>query len=48
MDKERQPGCIEFLKTCKERGVRIGVVTRNARRSVDHFCRDTASVSTES
>ena len=35
-----QEGCLELLQACSRNHVKTGVVTRNARRSVDHFCRE--------
>jgi HAD superfamily hydrolase (TIGR01509 family) len=33
-----QPGCLELLARCRSEGLRLGLVTRNAPRSVAHFC----------
>lgn len=34
-----QPGATTLLETCRERGLRLGLLTRNTRRSVDGLCR---------
>ena len=33
-----QDGALGLLRRCRDEGIRIAVLTRNARRSVDHFC----------
>jgi len=34
-----QEGAEDLLRECRRRAVKVGVVTRNARPSVDHLCR---------
>jgi HAD superfamily hydrolase (TIGR01549 family) len=36
-EQELQAGCLALLEKCVRCDIRLGVVTRNARRSVDHF-----------
>jgi len=33
-----QDGCLELLRKCRNHSLKVGLVTRNAGRSVDHFC----------
>jgi HAD superfamily hydrolase (TIGR01549 family) len=37
--QQLQEGSAELLGKCRRLAIRAGVVTRNARRSVDHLCR---------
>ena len=37
-EQEIQEGAADFLREARRRGLRLGIVTRNAQRSVDHFC----------
>lgn len=37
-DQALQEGAEAFLKKCRRRSLRLGVVTRNVKRSVDHLC----------
>lgn len=36
--QELQPGAGELLRDCRAAGMRLGLVTRNAMRSVEHLC----------
>lgn len=38
-DQELQEGSAELVEECRRKGIKVGVVTRNARQSVDHLCR---------
>jgi len=36
--QELQPGCVELLAACRRTGIKVGILTRNTRASVDHLC----------
>ncbi|MBN1556652.1 MAG: HAD family hydrolase [Lentisphaerae bacterium] len=38
-NRELQEGCLDLLRACRRHGLKVGLVTRNSRRSADDFCR---------